>query len=234
MIRANTMLHALDFNADLGEGYPNDSALMRIVTSVNIACGAHAGSRDTMIETVRLARQHGVRLGAHPGYPDRANFGRNEKIISASELYVELQKQVLALEEITQSFNLHLHYIKPHGAMYHQCARDATLAMPLVELARQLNLAIMGQPGTVLETATHAAGLQYIREGFADRRYQPDGTLTPRSNSDAMLRDPILAAKQVRWLIDTQGVESICVHGDEPDAVQFLQQLQAQLAGEKA
>jgi 5-oxoprolinase (ATP-hydrolysing) subunit A len=228
------MKHTIDFNADLGEGCPNDAALMELVTSVNIACGAHAGSNLIMMETVRLAKLHGLRLGAHPGYPDRANFGRIERHITPAKLYTELQQQVVALDKLAQSFQLPLSYVKPHGAMYHQCARDAALAKSLIVLAKQLELAIMGLPGTVLEAETQAAGLHYIREGFADRRYQPEGTLTPRSQPDAMLRDPLESAKQVRWLIDTQGVESICVHGDEPGAVDFLKQVKAHLAGGSA
>jgi UPF0271 protein len=229
-----SQVHAIDFNADLGEGCPNDVALMKLVTSVNIACGGHAGSIDIMRETVRLAKQHGLRLGAHPGYPDRANFGRVERDITPAELYTVLQQQVLALEKIAESYRVPLSYIKPHGAIYHQCGRDAALAKPLIILADQLELAIMGLPGTVLETECQAAGVRYIREGFADRRYQAGGSLMPRSQPDAMLREPLEAAKQVRWLIDTQGVESICVHGDEPGAVEFLQQVKAHLAGGKA
>jgi UPF0271 protein len=226
-----TMKRDIDINADLGEGFSNDAALMGLITSVNVACGAHAGSHLIMQETVRLAKQYRLRLGAHPGYPDRANFGRIERAITPAEFYAALQSQVVALDRIAQSYNIPLSYVKPHGAMYHQCARDASLAKSLIILASQLELDIMGQPGTVLEKETQSAGLRYIREGFADRRYQADGTLIPRSHPDAMLLDPLAAARQVRWLIDTQGVESICVHGDEPDAVTFLQQMKAHLAG---
>lgn len=228
------MKRVIDFNADIGEGFPNDAALMKLVTSVNIACGAHAGNSTLMFETVRLAKLHGLRIGAHPGYRDRANFGRVEQHITPAELYPILHLQVLELDVFAHAHEIPLHYVKPHGAMYHQCSRDAGLAKALIRLAKQMQLAIMGQPGTVLEAETHAAGVPYIREGFADRRYQPDGTLTPRSQPDAMLRDPLEAAKQVRWLIDIKEAQSICVHGDEPGAVEFLKQVKAHLAEGRA
>jgi len=219
----------IDFNADIAEGCPHDAELMQYVHSVNIACATHAGSPATMIHALREAKARGLRVGAHPGYFERENFGRKEMPVTPEELYHIIVYQLGALRSLADEVGIPISYVKPHGAMYHQVARDHQLAKALVDAARQFNLAIMGEPGTSIATECQKASIPYLKEGFADRRYQPDGTLVPRTQPDAMLHDPHEAAKQVRWLIDTIGVDTICVHGDEPEAVVFVKEVRALL-----
>jgi len=219
----------IDFNADIAEGCPHDAELMQYVQSVNIACATHAGSPANMIHALREAKARNLSVGAHPGYFDRENFGRKETPVTPEELYHIIIYQLGALRSLADEVGIPISYVKPHGAIYHQVARDQHLAKALVNAARKFNLAIMGQPGTAIEVECKKANISYLKEGFADRRYQPDGTLVPRTQPDAMLHDPQEAAKQVRWLVDTLNVDTICVHGDEPEAVAFVKEVQALL-----
>lgn len=212
----------IDFNADIAEGCPYDAELMQYVQSVNIACATHAGSPAIMVQALREAKARNLRVGAHPGYFDRENFGRQEVKVTPEELYHILIYQLAALKSLADDVGIAVTYVKPHGAKYHQVGRDQLLAKAMVDAARKFGLAVMGQPGTVIEAECKRAGVEYLKEGFADRRYLPDGTLVPRTQPDAMLHDPHEAVKQIRWLIDTFGVDSICVHGDEPKAVAFV------------
>jgi 5-oxoprolinase (ATP-hydrolysing) subunit A len=215
----------IDLNADIAEGCPHDAELMQYVQSVNIACATHAGSPAIMVHALREAKAKGLRIGAHPGYFDRENFGRKEMPVTPEELYHILVYQLGAMRSLAEQVGIPISYVKPHGAIYHQVASDQQLAKALVDAARQFNLAIIGQPGTVIANECQKSGITYLKEGFADRRYQPDGTLVPRTQPDAMLHDPLEAAKQVRWLIDTLHVDTICVHGDEPEAVAFVKEV---------
>lgn len=220
----------IDFNADLAEGCPHDAELMQYVTSANIACATHAGSPATMMQALREAKKRSLRIGAHPGYLDRDHFGRLEQKISSEDLYEMVIYQLGALRALAEEVGVVVSYVKPHGAMYHQCGRETDLASALVKAAAKFKLAVMGQPGTHTEAQCQRAGVEYIREGFADRRYQTDGTLVPRTSPDAMIHDPGKAAIQIQRLIETMGVQSICVHGDEPEAVTFIRDVQEKLA----
>ncbi len=215
----------IDFNADIAEGCPNDAELMQYVQSVNIACATHAGSPAIMVQALREAKARGLRVGAHPGFFDRENFGRQEVKVTPEELYHIVLYQLAALKSLADEVGIAVAYVKPHGAMYHQVGRDRSQAEVMVEASRKFGVAIMGQPGMVIEAECKANGVQYLKEGFADRRYRPDGTLVPRDQPDAMLHDPHDAARQVRWLVETVGVDSICVHGDEPKAVAFVREV---------
>jgi 5-oxoprolinase (ATP-hydrolysing) subunit A len=219
----------LDFNADLAEGCPHDAELMQYVTSVNIACGLHAGSPSTMMQALTEAKVRNLRIGAHPGYADREHFGRREISIGLDELFHLVLYQVGALKALANELDIQVSYLKPHGAMYHQSAREATLATAIVDAAKQHSLAVMGQPNTKLHSACQQSGIPYIKEGFADRRYQSNGNLVPRTQPNAMLHDPKQSVEQIQWLTTTLGVESICVHGDNPQAVAFIRDVQALL-----
>lgn len=219
----------IDFNADIAEGCPHDAELMQYVQSVNIACATHAGNPAIMVQALRDAKLRGLRVGAHPGYFDREHFGRTELPVTVEELYHIIVYQLGALRSLAEDVGIPISYVKPHGAIYHQVAKDQQLAKALVNAALQFNLAIMGQPGTLIAAECQKASIPYLKEGFADRRYQPDGTLVPRTQPDAMLHDPQEAAEQVRWLIDTLHVDTICVHGDEPEAVAFVKEVRALL-----
>lgn len=212
----------IDLNADLGEGSGLDAELMPLITSANICCGFHAGSADTVRATLELAAQHGVRVGAHPGYPDRENFGRKELDLAdrqVATLTIHQLGAILALSRITKS---QVQYLKPHGALYNQACRESKYAKPVVASAFLNGLCVVGLPKSELEAAAGAVGLPFVAEGFADRRYRPDGSLVPRTEPDAFLHDPAEAVEQVEWLIRERGVRTICVHGDNPDAVAFV------------
>jgi len=210
----------IDLNADLGEGAGFDAELMPLITSANVCCGLHAGGPGEIAKTLTLANKHGVVVGAHPGYADREHFGRRELKLGNQELIALCVYQLGALEAMAQALGMGVHYVKPHGALYNQVCRDRELADLFVIAAVQFHLPVVGLPGSQLEAACHER-VAFIPEGFADRRYRPDGSLVPRTEPDAFVDDPEEAVKQVEWLIRERHVHTICVHGDNPDAVAF-------------
>ncbi len=221
-------MNSIDLNCDLGEGCRHDAELMPLITSANIACGFHAGDPQTSLTTLRLAVQHGVCLGAHPGYADRENFGRRELALSEEQVFAECLYQIGALTALARSAGGELRYVKPHGALYNQACRDESLARPVVTAAEQFGLAVMGLPGSRLEAVSRER-CRFLREGFADRRYLPNGSLVPRSRPDAFVENPDEAVKQVEWLRREQGIETLCVHGDNPQAILFVRKLREAL-----
>jgi UPF0271 protein len=208
----------IDLNADLGEGFPNDAALLDRVSSASIACGAHAGDRRTIAATLNAAKLRGVAVGAHPAYPDRAGFGRRNQALPPPEVERQIVDQVEAVRSIAAGLDVAVRYVKPHGALYNQAQQEEPVAGAVVAALCRLQLPLLGQPGTLLETCARAAGLRYIPEGFPDRRYEPDGSLVPRSRPDAILHDPAEVEAQVLRLV-AQGVLTLCIHGDDPRAV---------------
>jgi UPF0271 protein len=214
----------IDLNCDLGEGCGNDAELMPLITSANIACGFHAGDPATAHATLHLAKQHGVQVGAHPSFPDREHFGRRELGRSSAQIFEDCVYQIGALAGLARAAGVDLRYVKPHGALYNIACRDADYAAPVVAAARLFQLNIMGLPGSQIQIACAERG-DFIAEGFADRRYLPDGSLVPRSNPDAFVRDPAEAMDQAERLLREKGVKSLCVHGDNPDAVAFVRAL---------
>ena len=219
MITART----IDLNADLGEGMPWDRLLLDRVTSANICCGAHAGDPDAIASTLRAAYARGVTIGAHPGYPDRANFGRAPRQTNEIEVYNLIVSQVEDLRRLAPP-GAAIRYLKPHGALYNQAQRDPMIARGAVRAASDLRLPILGMPGGEVERLAGEFGLRFIAEGFADRRYTPDGALAPRTRPDAMLTEPEDIEKQLAWLLD-QGIATICVHGDHQDSVALADRL---------
>jgi UPF0271 protein len=219
----------IDLNADLGEGAGTDAALMPLITSANISCGGHAGDESTIHAALRLARQNGVRIGAHPGYPDRANFGRTPVDKPSDELTHNLIEQVRSLVDRANELGLTVAYLKPHGALYNQAAVDASFAEMVCAVAAAANLPLVGLPESRLETICLLEDIPFYSEGFADRRYNPDGTLVPRSEPDALLHDSYEIVEQVEWLVGTLRVRTICVHGDTPDAVALTESVRDQL-----
>ena len=211
----------IDLNADLGEGAGFDAELMRFVTSANVCCGWHAGGPTEIRATLELAKRHGVTVGAHPGYDDREYFGRQELALSQRELLDLCTDQIAALDALARGSNVELRYIKAHGALYNQTCRDRETALAFSAAVSAWNLPVVGLPGSELEAAVKERGLAFIPEGFADRRYRSDGSLVPRTDPDAFVRDPEEAVRQVEWLIHAQGVRTICIHGDNPRAVTF-------------
>jgi 5-oxoprolinase (ATP-hydrolysing) subunit A len=218
----------VDLNCDLGEGFGNDAAIMPWITSANICCGAHAGSEAETLATLERARAAGVVVGAHPGYPDRANFGRREWNTNPRDLLEECSRQLEDFLRLAKQVGVPVRYIKPHGAMYHQVSRVDNLAEAIVGLAKLHELSLIGLPGSRLDVRAREM-VPFFAEGFADRRYRDDGSLVPRGEPDAIIHDVGEAVAQVRRLVD-KGVRTVCVHGDQPQAVAFLFALRLGLA----
>jgi UPF0271 protein len=217
----------IDLNSDLGEGCGLDAALMPLVTSANIGCGRHAGDYGTSYAALGLAARDGVVAGAHPGYEDPEHFGRRELDLTEDQVYFLCLYQAGGLMALARDLDLTIRYLKPHGALYNQACTDEHYARAVAEAAQTLGLPLLGLPGTQLESLAHLR-CRFVPEGFADRRYRPDGTLVPRSQPDAMITDPEEAVRQAEKLV-AQGVRSLCVHGDNPDALAFVRGLREQL-----
>jgi 5-oxoprolinase (ATP-hydrolysing) subunit A len=209
----------IDLNADLGEGFPNDRALLALVTSASICCGAHAGDRDIIRKTLNDARERGVVVGAHPGYADRAGFGRRDQSLVGAEVIDLICSQYAELMYLAREFEIDIVFLKPHGALYTQAQRDINVAGPVVQAAQILKLPLLGQPRSVLEAEAHANRVPFAAEGFPDRRYQDDGSLVPRSQTDAVLKSAVEIEAQVLRLVGEGRVSTLCIHGDDAHAV---------------
>jgi len=209
---------SIDLNADLGEGASHDAELMDRISSASICCGAHAGDRTTILDSLRLAKARGVHVGAHPGYADREAFGRRERSVTASEVERLILDQVRDLDALAAEVGLTLRFLKPHGGLYNQAQRQQEIARGVLDAAAWLQLPVLGQPGSVLHAEAALRGVRYVTEGFADRRYRPDGRLVPRDEPNALLHDPVEVEAQVIRLVD-EGVDTLCLHGDDPRAV---------------
>jgi UPF0271 protein len=230
---------SIDLNCDLGEGAGHDAELMPLITSANIACGAHAGDAATMRATVALAASYGVAVGAHPGFADRENFGRRELALPAAELTELVRSQLEALRAFGP-----VRHVKPHGALYNLAARDRTAANAVVAgvCAVDATLRLFALAGSALVRAGREKGLVVAEEVFADRTYQADGSLTPRARADALIHDEEAAVAQVLRLVRegvvraTDGTDvpivadTVCLHGDGAHAVAFARRLRAEFA----
>jgi 5-oxoprolinase (ATP-hydrolysing) subunit A len=240
----------VDLNADVGESvgpWPmgDDGRLIPLVTSVNVACGAHAGDPLTIDRTVRAAAAHGVAVGAHPGYPDLVGFGRRDLDMAPDELEASLVYQVGAVAAFARAAGTTLRHVKPHGALYNLAARDASVAATIARAVARVSgdLVLVGLAGSELLSAASDAGLTPAAEAFADRAYEADGTLRSRRQPGALLESPDLAAAQALSIVrdgcvtshDGQVVavraDTICIHGDTPGAAEFAAAIRAALAG---
>jgi UPF0271 protein len=225
---------AIDLNSDLGEGAGHDAEIMPLITSANIACGGHAGDERTMRETIELALKHGVAIGAHPGYPDRANFGRNPMNMDPLALIEEVAGQIRALTEVADAAGAKVTHVKAHGAMYNQADNDTgiarSIASGIFDDARGADLLVFAAPRSKMLEAARAMELRVAREGFVDRAYEPDGTLRSRKLPGAVHTDPKAVAAQALSFIRDGGVrahdgsfialevDTLCFHGDTPGA----------------
>ena len=218
----------IDLNCDLGEGAPFDAELMPLITSANVACGFHAGGPAAALLALRLAARHGVRAGAHPGFADREHFGRRELDQSEEQIFEDCVYQIGALSGLARAAGATLSHVKPHGGLYNRACREYAYAWPVVAAAAQFGLPLVGLPGSCLERVSRGR-CPFVAEGFADRRYEPDGSLTPRSRPDAFVHDPVEAVAQAERLLRERGVRTLCVHGDNPEALAFVRELRAAL-----
>ncbi len=216
----------IDLNCDLGEmeDAALEARLMEHVTSANIACGGHAGDEGMMERTVRLALERGVNIGAHPGYPDRANFGRLEIPMSEDEIEDTVAWQIGRLEAVAGRQGATIVHVKPHGALYNVAARNRVVARAIGTAVQNWKpqALLFGLAGSPMLDVWREMGLRVAAEGFADRRYEADGTLRSRQFADALITDPDAAAAQAVRLAREGGVQTICVHGDTPGAVNIL------------
>jgi 5-oxoprolinase (ATP-hydrolysing) subunit A len=219
-------------NIDAGELADEPDALYAAAQAVSIACGGHAGDAASMARAIALCRAHGTRAGAHPSYPDRANFGRAAMDLPAATMHEAIAAQCAALSKVAKEAGVELVHVKPHGALYHAANRDPMLATALVAAARDWlgsQIAIMGPPTGALADAAQAAGLAFLREGFADRGLLPDGSLVPRGQPGALLHDPKLAAAQAERLSQSGQFDTLCVHGDSPGSLAIARAVRAAL-----
>jgi 5-oxoprolinase (ATP-hydrolysing) subunit A len=235
-----------DLNCDMGEGIGNDEAIMPFITSANIACGYHAGDEATMQQTVLLAKKFNVAIGAHPSFLDRENFGRTEMQTTPDEVYNLVTVQIKGLEKVAVQNNATLHHVKPHGALYNMAAKDSSLARAIVHAVQDCNpnLILYGLSGSFLISEAEALGLQTASEVFADRTYSNNGSLTPRSQPNAVIEDEETAIQQVLQMVKTKTVttvskkeipmlaQTICLHGDGKHAVAFAQKINKALKEE--
>jgi UPF0271 protein len=236
----------MDLNADLGEGFgrwelTDDAALLRIVTSANVACGFHAGDPATLRRVCELAAAAGVRIGAQVSYRDLAGFGRREMDVPPHELAAEVAYQIGALRVFAEAAGSYVAYVKPHGALYHRAGRDPAQAAAVVEGARLAGVGVvLTQRGSELDRAAAGAGLRVAGEAFADRGYLGDGRLVPRGAPGALLAHADAVAQAVDLALHGEvtavdgsrtpvAAESICVHGDGPDAVAVAASIRAAL-----
>lgn len=236
-----TRTSPIDLNCDLGESFGayalgSDAAIMPFITSVNIACGFHAGDPQVMARTVRLAVQHGVAIGAHPGFPDLVGFGRRALDATPDEIENDVLYQIGALAAFARAAGATLAHVKPHGALYNLAATRLPIACAIARAVARFDssLVVVGLAGSVMADAAHEQGLRFAREGFADRAYNRDGTLRPRREPGAVIANPRRAAAQALQMVRARSVttpegetlplvvDTLCVHGDTPTAVEIL------------
>ncbi len=232
------MLH-IDINCDTGEGIGNEETLMPFISSANIACGYHAGDAIEMKRVVELCIKYNVAIGAHPSFADRENFGRTEMHLSNEAIYHLVQKQIEILNTITIAAGVTMHHVKPHGALYNMAAKDAALANAIAKAVKDVDedLIFYGLSGSVMIDEANKLGLQTANEVFADRTYQPDASLTPRNQPNALITGSSSAIQQVMQMINDKTVtatnglsvsikaDTVCIHGDGENAIEFAIEL---------
>ena len=233
----------IDINCDMGEGIGNDEAIMPFISSANIACGYHAGDEGTMKQTIALALRNDVSIGAHPSFFDKKNFGRLEMNLRVDEIYDLVILQLRTIDKIIKEHNTTLHHVKPHGALYNMSAKDPRIARAIAQAVKDFDhdLVLFVLSGSHSKEVADELGLKTASEVFADRTYQDDGRLTPRSQPKALIDDPGQAVKQALQMVIERTVttvtgktisivaDTICIHGDGQHATQFAKAINEEL-----
>jgi len=226
---------SIDINCDLGEGMPNDASIMPFISSANIACGFHAGDETTIRNTIRLAVKNHLAVGAHPGFADKENFGRVEILLPTHEYYALVMEQLVLFKEIAEQEGVVVHHVKPHGALYNLAVKNEMVATEIAKAVHDFDPSLIyyALSNSAMLRIAEDMGLKTASEVFADRTYQDDGTLTPRTQRNAMLTDSEMAAKQVLMMAKDKKVttlngksfpvkaDTISIHGDLPQAYSF-------------
>lgn len=236
-------MKTIDLNCDIGEGMDTDAQIIQLISSANIACGFHAGNESIMKRTIELCLQYNVAVGAHPSWPDKVNFGRTEMQMSKTELYDCIMQQLHSINRNAHLLGTKLHHVKPHGALYNQSAKDKNIAATISKAVKEFDasLIVFGLSGSNSITEAEKMKLKKAHEVFADRTYQDNGSLTPRSKFNAIIDDKNIATHQALQIVN-QGVvttttgkrislkaDTICLHGDGKNAVQFCKLIQQTL-----
>ncbi|WP_353779911.1 5-oxoprolinase subunit PxpA [Winogradskyella sp. 3972H.M.0a.05] len=234
---------AIDINADVGEGIGNDALLMPFLSSCNIACGGHAGDEHSMVETANLAKTNKVKVGAHPSFPDKENFGRSIMTMSSADLYTSLKQQIRSLMRVLRPLRIPLHHVKPHGALYNFAAKDEKTARVVIEVMKSIAmpLSLYAPYGSVISEIAIAERIPVTFEAFIDRNYNEDLSLVSRSESNAVIFNPEEALEHLLLMIKCGKVktvsevetlikaETFCIHGDNPEAVNILKYIHTNL-----
>ena len=236
-------VHNIDLNADVGEGLNNEKELFPYITSCSIACGGHAGDEQTMVEVVRLALKHNVKIGAHPSYPDRENFGRKSIQLDRSVLVTSIRNQIEGLLKVIKGTKTKMHHIKPHGALYNDLAKDKKLARSFLEAINPYRngIKLFVPFGSVIAEEAQASGWQVCYEAFGDRNYNDDLSLVSRSSPEALIQNPESVLQHILPIILSGNVitlngseitiiaETICLHGDTDNVLEILMYLSREL-----
>lgn len=230
------MNKTVNINADLGEGAKNDAQIMPLIASCSIACGGHAGDRTSVEKTIVSAKKHQVKIGAHPSYPDRENFGRKSIQISSEGLQKSLEEQLINFKTIADNQNAKIYHVKPHGALYNDAAKEESLSKIIVDAIIKVlgKTMVYAPPQSTLSRVAAEAGLTVCSEAFIDRKYQEDGSLVSRNEKGALITDKSVAWEQLKNMVESQQVQTrsekmismqastFCIHGDQEKAVEIL------------
>ncbi len=238
---------SIDINCDLGEGKPNDASIMQFISSANVACGYHAGDESTIRATIRLAIKNNLAIGVHPGFADKENFGRLEILLPAHEYYNLVMQQLVLFKEVAGQEGATIHHVKAHGALYNLAAKNETVATELAKAVFDFDPSLIyyGLSNSIMLRIAEEMGIKTASEVFADRNYLDDGTLIPRIQKNAMVAEPEAAAKQVLMMAKEKKAMSIngkpfavkadtvCIHGDLPQAYSFAKAIHKSLKENK-
>lgn len=230
----------IDINADVGEGIGNEDQLFPLISSCNIACGGHAGNLETMLSVVRLAKKNNLKIGAHPSFPDKKNFGRKIINISKDKLVKSLKNQIQALKTILIQENVDLNHIKPHGALYNFASNDKETARIIIDLTKEINTKLYAPYSSLISKMAREEGVKICNELFIDRNYNSNLTLVSRDNPNALIENSNEMFKHVYNIINNKIIsvdkkeisvefDTLCIHGDNPNAIELLEELHLKL-----